>query len=220
MVLDEAQRIKNRESKTAQVVRRIRRDAELGADRHADREPPGRPGQHLRVRRPGPHPAGHAAASRCRRCTADCILRRTKDDGAVGHAAEDRSSDLDLELTPAQREAYDLAENEGVVHLNELGDTITVQHVFELVMRLKQICNFDPLTGESAKLEQLLADMEEVADSGRKAIVFSQWVEPLEVLAKALAAVRPAAVPRQDPADRAARRSSTASRPTRTATCC
>jgi SNF2 family DNA or RNA helicase len=53
-------------------------------------------------------------------------------------------------------------------------------------MRLKQICNFDPLTGESAKLEQLLTDMEEVAASGRKAIVFSQWVEPLEVLAKAL----------------------------------
>ena len=47
-------------------------------------------------------------------------------------------------------------------------------------MRLKQICNFDPRTGESAKLEQLEADMAEVADSGRKAIVFSQWVEPLE----------------------------------------
>ena len=77
-----------------------------------------------------------------------------------------------------------MAENDGIVHLNELGDTITVQHVFELVMRLKQICNFDPLTGESAKLEQLLADMEEVAESGRKAIIFSQWVEPLEVLSQ------------------------------------
>ena len=86
-----------------------------------------------------------------------------------------------LELTPAQREAYDLAEKEGVVRLNALGETITVQHVFELVMRLKQICNFDPLTGQSAKLEQLQADMAEVAESGRKAIVFSQWVEPLEI---------------------------------------
>src|SRR5436190_645970 len=53
-------------------------------------------------------------------------------------------------------------------------------------MRLKQICNFDPLTGASAKLEQLLTDMEEVANSNRKAIIFSQWVEPLEILAKAL----------------------------------
>ena len=94
--------------------------------------------------------------------------------------------DLEVELTPAQRAAYELAEKEGVIHLNELGDTISVQHVFELVMRLKQICNFDPLTGESAKLEQLLADMEEVAESGRKAIIFSQWVEPLIILAQAL----------------------------------
>jgi SNF2 family DNA or RNA helicase len=72
-----------------------------------------------------------------------------------------------------------------------MGETITVQHIFELVMRLKQICNFDPLTGQSAKLEQLAADMAEVADSGRKAIVFSQWVEPLEVIARTLAPFGP-----------------------------
>src|SRR5262249_24134723 len=65
------------------------------------------------------------------------------------------------------------------------------QHVFELVLRLKQICNFDPVTGQSAKLEQLQADLAEVAESGQKAIVFSQWVEPLEFLARALAALGP-----------------------------
>ena len=79
----------------------------------------------------------------------------------------------------------------GRFSLNSLGETITVQHVFELVMRLKQICNFDPLTGQSAKLEQLQADLTEVAESGRKAIVFSQWVEPLQFLAEALKAVGP-----------------------------
>src|SRR5207249_795340 len=90
-----------------------------------------------------------------------------------------------------QRASYDLAEKEGVIHLNALGATITVQHVFELVLRLKQICNFDPLTGESAKLEQLAADLAEVAESNRKAIVFSQWVEPLETLAKSLSGFGP-----------------------------
>src|SRR5881296_2274388 len=99
--------------------------------------------------------------------------------------------DAYLELSPAQRAAYDLAEKDGVVRLNALGETISVQHVFELVMRLKQICNFDPLTGQSAKLEQLQADMAEVAESGRKAIIFSQWVEPLEYLAGALADIGP-----------------------------
>jgi SNF2 family DNA or RNA helicase len=94
--------------------------------------------------------------------------------------------DAYLELTPAQRAAYERAEKEGIIQLNALGETITVQHVFELVMRLKQICNFDPATGQSAKLEQMTADMAEVAESGRKAIVFSQWVQPLLLIARAL----------------------------------
>ncbi|MBN9117885.1 MAG: DEAD/DEAH box helicase [Planctomycetes bacterium] len=184
VVLDEAQRIKNKDSKTAQVVRSIRRGRSWAltgtpVENHADdlvnifsfvdpdRIPPGTPER------------------RIPQFTSDVILRRTKDD-VLTDMPPKVIRDLEVDLTPAQRAAYRRAEDDGIVHLNELGDTITVQHVFQLVMRLKQICNFDPLTGESAKLEQLLTDMEEVAESGRKAIVFSQWVEPLEVLAKAL----------------------------------
>ncbi|MBN9520001.1 DEAD/DEAH box helicase [bacterium] len=184
VVLDEAQRIKNKESKTAQTVRSIRRGrswaisgtpvenspddlVNLFAFLDPGRIPPDTPPKHLP------------------RYTSDCILRRTKD-LVQSDMPPKTYRDLEVDLTPAQRQAYSLAEEEGVIHLNELGETISVQHVFQLVMRLKQICNFDPLTGESAKLEQLVTDMEEVAASGRKAIVFSQWVEPLEVLAKAL----------------------------------
>jgi SNF2 family DNA or RNA helicase len=184
VILDEAQRIKNRESKTAQVVRALRRSrswaltgtpienkpddlVNLFAFVDAERIPPDTPAKELP------------------KLTADCILRRTKEE-VLDDMPPKVVQDVVLELTPAQREAYDLAETDGVIHLNELGATISVQHVFELVMRLKQICNFDPRTGESAKLERLVADVAEVAESGRKAIVFSQWVEPLEVLAKAL----------------------------------
>ncbi len=184
VVLDEAQRIKNRESKTARVVRAVHRDrswamtgtpvenrmedlVNIFAFLDPDRIPPGTPAKML--------PA----------LTAEYIIRRTKEDVATDIPPR-IIRDAHLELSPAQRDAYDLAEREGVVHLNALGDTITVQHVFELVMRLKQICNFDPRTGQSAKLEQLLADMDEVAECGRKAIVFSQYVEPLERLAVAL----------------------------------
>jgi SNF2 family DNA or RNA helicase len=79
-----------------------------------------------------------------------------------------------------------MAEEEGVLRLSAAGDEVTNLHVLELLTRLKQICNFDPVTGESAKLERLLANMEEVAQSGRKAIVFSQWVETLYKLKGAL----------------------------------
>jgi SNF2 family DNA or RNA helicase len=173
VVLDEAPRIKNKEAKTAQVVRSLRRQrswamtgtpienrtddlVNIFAFVDPDRIPPETPARQL--------PA----------LTSDCILRRTK---------EEVATDMPPRIL---RDTSVLAEKEGVIHLNALGDTITVQHVFELVMRLKQICNFDPRTKQSAKLERLLADMTEVAESGRKAIVFSQWVEPLEFLAEAL----------------------------------
>ena len=76
------------------------------------------------------------------------------------------------------------------MRLTELGDSVTMRHAFELILRLKQICNFDPASGESAKLERLTADLDEVARSGRKAIVFSQWVETLLRLKTALADFR------------------------------
>src|SRR5258707_3750447 len=189
VVLDEAQRIKNRDSKTAQVVRDIRRErswaltgtpienrpedlVNLFAFVDEQRIPPDTPVKRL--------PA----------LTADSILRRTKED-VLQDMPPRIIRDAFLELTAAQRESYDLAEKEGVIRLNDLGRTISVQHVFELVMRLKQICNFDPATGQSAKMEQLQADLMEVAESGRKAIVFSQCVEPLETLARALEPVGP-----------------------------
>jgi SNF2 family DNA or RNA helicase len=189
VVLDEAQRIKNKDAKTAQAVRSLHRRrswamtgtpienriddlVNIFAFVDPDRIPPETPARQL----PG--------------LTSDCILRRTKEEVA-GDMPPRIIRDTEVELTPAQRAAYDRAEKEGVIHLDSLGETITVQHVFELVMRLKQICNFDPLTKQSAKLERLLADMAEVAESGRKAIVFSQWVEPLEYLALALAEFDP-----------------------------
>jgi SNF2 family DNA or RNA helicase len=94
--------------------------------------------------------------------------------------------DAELDLTPEQWATYESAESEGVIQLEELDQALTIQHVFELVLRLKQICNFDPVTGSSSKLERLVADMEEVAASGKKAIVFSQWVKSIDKMKPAL----------------------------------
>lgn len=189
VILDEAQRVKNRESKTAQAVRSLRRSRSWALTGTPIENKPEDLINLFAFLDPGRVPP-ETPAKMLPQLTADCILRRTKDD-VLDDVPPKTVRDAYLELTPAQRAAYDLAESEGIVHLNELGDTVSVQHVFELVMRLKQICNFDPRTGESAKLERLLADVAEVAESGRKAIVFSQWVEPLEILARALAAFGP-----------------------------
>lgn len=106
------------------------------------------------------------------------ILRRTKD-MVLTDIPPKLIRDSVLDLSPGQAETYRMAENDGVLRLTEAGDGVSIPQVFELIMRLKQICNFDPVTGESSKLERLEADLEEVAKSGRKAIVFSQWVETL-----------------------------------------
>lgn len=157
VVLDEAQRIKSANSKTAQVVRALHRDRSWAMT--------GTPVENrtedlvsiFAFVDAGRIPAD-TSPRMLPRLTSDCILRRTKEEVAPDMPPR-ILRDTFPELTAAQREAYELAETEGVVHLNELGDTITVQHVFELVMRLKQICNFDPRTGQSAKLEQLLSDI-------------------------------------------------------------
>ena len=184
VIVDEAQRIKNRDSKTARVVRSVPRQrswaltgtpVENRGDDLASLFAFLQPGQ----------TATDLSYDQLRDVAADMILRRTKED-VLPDLPPRIVRDAYVELTAAQRAAYDLAENEGVIRLNALGDTITVQHVFELILRLKQICNFDPATGESAKLEQLAADVSELALSGRKAIIFSQWVEPLQWLAERL----------------------------------
>ncbi|XZE22587.1 DEAD/DEAH box helicase [Pirellulaceae bacterium SH449] len=189
VVLDEAQRIKNRNSTTSEIVRSIPRKrswALTGTPIENSTEDlvsifeflsPGYLNDDMHLKSLG-------KASR------DYVLRRTKDKVLTDMPPKlFRAADLDL--TPEQRLSYKSAEEEGVVQLNELGESVTIQHVFELVLRLKQICNFDPLTGASAKYERLEADLEEIAASGQKAIVFSQWVDTLNILEERLAKYNP-----------------------------
>jgi SNF2 family DNA or RNA helicase len=184
VALDESQRIKNRSGTTNQVVRSISRRrswALTGTPVENSTEDlvgifeflaPGFISSDMKPRKIG-------------RTVSDYVLRRTKD-LVLTELPPKMVHDETLELSPEQRESYSLAEDDGVVRLSELGQSASIQHVFELVLRLKQICNFDPVTGASAKLERLEADLEEIATSGRKAIIFSQWVATLERLAEHL----------------------------------
>ncbi|HWB09957.1 MAG TPA: DEAD/DEAH box helicase [Pirellulales bacterium] len=191
VVLDESQRIKNRSSTTAQIVRSIPRSrswALTGTPVENSPEDlvgifeflsPGFLSPNLKPRRMG-------------RLVSDYILRRTKD-RVLTELPPKMFRDADVTLTAEQRETYRLAEDEGVLRLSKMGEAATIQHVFELVLRLKQICNFDPASGASSKLERLAADLEEVAASGQKALVFSQWVGTLDELRRRLARFRPLA---------------------------
>jgi SNF2 family DNA or RNA helicase len=184
VVLDEAQRIKNRSSQTSLAVRSLDRrrswaltgtPVENSADDLVGLFEFVAPG-HLNDRMT-PRAMGAAVA--------DHVLRRTKEK-VLTDMPPRLNRDERIELGPEQRETYRRAEEEGVLRLADMGREATIQHVFELVLRLKQICNFDTATGESAKLDCLKAELEEVQASGRKALVFSQWVETLGRLERQL----------------------------------
>jgi SNF2 family DNA or RNA helicase len=180
VVLDEAQRTKNRDSLTARTIRSIPRRRSVcltGTPIENRPEEMSSLFEFMGVIPPGANPDIRQLSQLSR----EFILRRTKD-----LVMKDMPPRLDrdeiIELSPAQRIAYDAAEKEGIMKLNDMGDEVSIQNVFELVLRLKQISNYDPLTQESSKLERLQADMEEIAASGGKAILFSQWTKTIDWL--------------------------------------
>lgn len=200
VMLDESQRIKNISGTTNEVVRSIRRgrswaltgtpiensvDDLVGIFEFVS---PGQVDAKMKPRAVG-------------RAISDYVLRRTKD-AVLSDLPPKLFRDAEIELSPEQAESYRLAEDEGVVHLREMKQSVTVAHVFELILRLKQICNFDPVTGASSKMERLEADLEECAASGRKAIVFSQWVETIDELRTRLARFNPSEYHGQIPSKR------------------
>jgi len=180
VVLDEAQRIKNRESRTSQTARELGRKRSWALTGTPIENRPEELASLYEFMEVIP-PRGTPDLRQLMQLSKEYVLRRTKD-LVLTDLPPRMDHDAILDLAPAQRHAYESAEKEGVVHLNDLGDSISVQHVFELVLRLKQITNFDPRTGESAKLDRLVADMEEIAASGGKAILFSQWTKCLDWL--------------------------------------
>ena len=101
-------------------------------------------------------------------------LRRKKGD-VLDDLPPKQVTKLDIDLHSTQRNSYDKAEQEGIVYLKSLGGEVGVQHVLELITRLKQICNADPQTGESNKLEDIKERVGQLAAQGHKALVFSQY---------------------------------------------
>ena len=178
VVLDEAQRVKNQTNSTSEAIGKLKRSRSWALT--------GTPIENgiedlvgvCGFASPGTLRLGMSPRT-IRREVKDLILRRTKE-MVMTDMPPKMIRDAELSLSPEQWQTYQQAEEAGVIRLNEMGQEITIKHVFELVLRLKQICNFDPVTGTSSKTESLISDLEEVAASGQKAIVFSQWVDAIE----------------------------------------
>ena len=101
-------------------------------------------------------------------------LRRKKND-VLKDLPPKQTTKLGIALLPKQGGSYQRAEQQGIVHLRELGTEVRVQHVLELISRLKQICNADPETGESSKFEDIRQRLETLTQENHRALIFSQY---------------------------------------------
>ncbi|QGJ68983.1 ATP-dependent helicase HepA [Planctomycetales bacterium 10988] len=189
VVLDEAQRIKNTSNSTAKVIRAIKRKRSWALSGTPVENRPDDLVGIFEYLSPG-YITPSMKSAKLAELTSDYVLRRTKPE-VLDDMPPKMFRDMEIDLGPTQREVYDLAEDKGVLKLNDLGHELTIQHVFVLVTRLKQICNFEPVTKESSKLDQLEAELEEVAASGQQMLVFSQWVDSLDIIEERLKRFNP-----------------------------
>ncbi len=167
VVLDEAQKIKNAESDTALICKKLPRVRSLALT--------GTPVEnHIEdLSSLLEFLFGHRVGRFSIRSTlAQVLLRRTKIQ-VLPELPPKLYSDLIVPLSPSQRHAYEQAEREGTFALRN--GPISIESVLALLTRLKQICNFDPYSGDSAKVNDLRTRLDEVVESGQKALIFTQF---------------------------------------------
>jgi SNF2 family DNA or RNA helicase/DnaJ-domain-containing protein 1 len=113
------------------------------------------------------------------------FLRRLKKD-VMKDLPPKVKQEIWLELDDDQMKAYKAAEQTGIKEIEDLGGKATKIHIFSLISKLKQICNFAPFKSKSAKTEELLDLVEEIKANNQKVLVFSQYdvegVSKLETL--------------------------------------
>jgi SNF2 family DNA or RNA helicase len=174
VVADEAQRIKNAHTAISATVKALPRRRAWALTGTPLENRPDDAASILDFVAPGLYDPAHMVAG-LRRALSQVQLRRRRAD-VLRDLPPKTVFELAPELLPVQRAAYEVARDEGLVWLRSLGTELRIVHVLELILRLKQICNACPRTGASAKLDDLLPRLHQVAEAGEKSLVFSQFV--------------------------------------------
>ena len=84
-----------------------------------------------------------------------------------------------LDLSPAQRRAYDrvrLADRE----------VARESHPLRLLNELMSICDYAPESGVSSKIDRIVEHLTDIRERGEKAVVFSNYIRPLQLLGERL----------------------------------
>ncbi len=115
--------------------------------------------------------------SKLRKRHRELQLRRKKSD-VLKELPPKLETKLTIPLHPDQQKSYIRAEQEGIVYLKSLGKDVEIHHILALITRLKQICNFDPITGASSKMDNIAERLNTLTEQGHRALIFSQYKSP------------------------------------------
>jgi len=184
VILDEAQRIKNRNSRTAFACRLLQRSRSWALtatpleNSRADLE------SVFEFIKPGLIQRRMTKTEVFVRLE-PYLLRRRKAE-VLGELPPVIIQDLAIDLGEDQRSSYDEVWYSRTDALESESRPISTAALFAVITKLKQICNFDLDSGASAKLDALQTLLEPVIEPTDKVIVFSQYVETLKWLSSRL----------------------------------
>ena len=195
VALDEAQRIKNRNTDMSRLCKRLRRRrawALTGTPLENNLDELASIMEFVAPSTGDPAPRLFAGPEVIERQRAVQLRRRKID--VLPQLPPKLSSTITLQLDAQQRAAYERAEREGIYALRVRGADVRIQNVLELITRLKQLCNAEPVSGRSAKLSDLHERLATLVAEGHRALVFSQFTDATfgaRAIAARLARFRP-----------------------------
>jgi hypothetical protein len=200
VVLDEAQNVKNPETRQSQAARALAAEYRLAltgtpVENHVgdlwsimDFLNPGLLGSRRSFREKFQAPiqagADPEARGRLRRATAPFVLRRLKTDRSViADLPEKTEARVFCPLTREQAALYAAVLQELEASLEGAAGIARRGLVLAIITRLKQVCNHPAhyagdgaeLAGRSGKLDRLTAMLDETLDAGDRALVFTQF---------------------------------------------
>jgi len=211
IVLDEAQNIKNPETKQSKAARGLEADWRIALSGTPVENHVGDLWSILEFLNPGflgsqaefkrnfyfPIQANHDAdaAERLKKITRPFILRRLKTDRTIIADLPDKiEAKMYCNLTPEQASLYQAVVKEMTEQIEEAEGIQRRGMVLATLTKLKQICNHpaqflgdnSQIAGRSGKLARLTEMLEEALSAGDRALIFTQFTEMGEIIRKHL----------------------------------
>lgn len=179
VILDEAQKIKNRDieiSRKCKLLNRQRAWALTGTPLENREDDLASILEFVTSHKDGESAPRFKPGFELREIHKSLQLRRKKQD-VLPQLPPKIVSQLFLSMNSTQRKYYERAEKEGIIQLKESGESVRIENVLALIMKLKQICNFCPIDGESVKFDDVLERLNILVSEGYRALIFSQFTD-------------------------------------------